>query len=322
MLRVLHLAIIQIAGLLVPAPDRTEWLAEWRAELWYVNRRATAFCLGSFCDAFWMNRNISTPIERRWFRLESPVKCIMFLAGLAALSLLLALSLPGENLALPTPDGESQSVRQAATAEISEQQPPADIDLSTSLSNRRAHPSSAISGTPPGQASTETVGGDRLALLYAGFGLCSALLVAVSRVTPLRLGEYPVNRYAPAAPLRFVRWLFLGVKMALVVPLVLCAVLALGPFVPQLAGWGMLLGLIFGLRWALMDQRERCPVCLRLLSNPTRIGDPSQLFLGWYGTELLCSRGHGFLYVPGTSTSWCHAQRWQYLDPTWNTLLP
>lgn len=322
MLRVLHLAIIQTAALLVPTHDRAEWLSEWRAELWYVNRRATAFSLGSFSDALWMNRNISAPIERRWFRLESPLKCVMFLAGLAALSLLLALSLPGDNPAPPTPDGESQSVRQAATAEISEQQPPADIDLNTSLSNRDAHPSSAITGAPLGQASTETLGGDRLALLYAGFGLCSALLVAVSRGTPLRLGEYPVNRYAPAAPLRLLRWVFLAVKMALVVPLVLCAVLTLGPFVPQFAGWGMLLGLIFGLRWTLMDQRERCPVCLRLLSNPTCIGDASQLFLGWYGTELLCSRGHGFLYVPGTSTSWGEAQRWQYLDPTWSTLLP
>jgi hypothetical protein len=322
MLRVLHLAIIQTAALLVPAPERAEWLAEWRAELWYVNRRATAFSLGSFSDALWMNRNISAPIERRWFRLESPLKCVMFLAGLAGFSLLLALSLPVDNPAPAPCDRESQSVAQVATTGIPNQQPPADDALSASLSNRKGHPSSAIASTPPGQPSTDTPGVDRPAFLYACFGLCSALLVALSRVTPLRLGEYPVNRYAPAAPLRLLRWVFLAVKIALVVSLVLCGALALGPIVPPLAGFAMLFGPIFGFRWALMDQRERCPVCLRLLSNPTCIGDPSQLFLGWYGTELLCSRGHGFLYVPGTSTSWGEAQRWQYLDPTWSTLLP
>jgi hypothetical protein len=320
MVRVLHLAIIQTAALLVPAPDRAEWLAEWRAELWYVNRRATAFCLGSFSDAFRMSRNIPATAEHRWFRLESPIKCVMFLAGLAALSILLAFSLPGDN-SVPSPgDGESHSVRQVATTGNLSPQPAADIHLNASLSNRKASTSSAIARTPPGQPRTETRGDGYLVFL-ACLAYCSGLLVALSAVTPLRLGEYPVNRYAPSVPLRLLRWVFLAVKMALVVPAALCAAVALGPFVPQIAGWGMLLGLIFGLRWALMDQRERCPVCLRLLSNPTRIGDPSQSFLGWYGTELVCSHGHGFLYVPGTSTSWYVTQRWQYLDPSWITPL-
>jgi hypothetical protein len=322
MLRGLHLAIIQTAALLVPAPDRDEWLAEWRAELWYVNRRAIAFCLGSFSDALWMNRNTPAPIARRRFGLESPVKCAMFLAALTALSYLLAFGPPSHNLSQHSGAGEFQSIAQAATARNSNQQPPADLELNASLPNRVANPSSAIASTPPGQPSTETPGGDPPAFLYACFGLCSGLLVALSRVTPLRLGEYPVSRYAPAAPLRLLRWVFLAVKMALVVAAALCATLALGSIAPPLAGCAMLLGPLFGLRWALMDQRERCPVCLRLLSNPTRIGDPSQSFLGWYGTELLCSRGHGFLYIPGTSTSWGEAQRWLYLDPTWNTLLP
>jgi len=197
-----------------------------------------------------MNRNNSAAGAQRWFNLESPVKCVMFLAGLTALSVLLAFSLPGE----PTTE-----IRQDGYQDF------------------------------------------RLACLY--LGLLS--LAVLSSVRPLRLGAYPVNRYAPAAPFRLLRWVFLAVKMALVVAMAVCSAGALGAIIPPLAGWAMLLGLIFGFRWALMDQRERCPVCLRLLSNPTRIGDPSQSFLGWYGTELLCSRGHGFLYIPGTSTSWC-----------------
>jgi hypothetical protein len=70
----------------------------------------------------------------------------------------------------------------------------------------------------------------------------------------------------------------------------------------------------------LTDQRQRCPVCLRSLANPTRIGSPSQSFLEWYGTELICTHGHGLLYVPEIPTSWYRTQRWQYLDPTWSSL--
>jgi hypothetical protein len=264
MLRGLHLAIIQAAALLVPAPNRAEWLAEWKAELWYVNRRATAFCLGSLCDAFWMNRNTPAPNVRCWFRLESPVKCVMFLAGLTALSFLLAFVLPGEP------------------------------------------------GTEPRHAG-------HLDLPQLCFFVGLELLGILSSVRPLRLGEYPVNRFAPAAPLRLLRWVFLAVKMALIVSIAMWSVLALAS-IPPLATWGVFLGLFLGFRWVLMDQRERCPVCLHLLSNPTRIGDPSQSFLGWYGTELVCSHGHGILYVPGSSTSWYETQRWQYLDPTWNHL--
>jgi hypothetical protein len=291
MFRGLHLAIIQTAALLVPAPDRAEWLAEWRAELWYVNRRATAFCLGSICDAFWMKRNAPAPITRRRFGLESPVKCVMFLAGLTALSFLLAFGPPSRNLSPAPHGGESQSVAPVAR-----------------------------DSKPPGEPGTQVRrdGYQDFPLVCFSLGLLS--LGVLSSVRPLRLGEYPVNRYAPGAPLRLLRWVFLAVKISLVVPTAVCGAVALPRIVPPLPPMALLLGLYFGYRWALMDQRERCPVCLRLLSNPTRIGDPSQSFLGWYGTELLCSRGHGFLYVPGTSTSWCEAQRWQYLDPTWNNL--
>ena len=62
------------------------------------------------------------------------------------------------------------------------------------------------------------------------------------------------------------------------------------------------------------------PVCLRLLTNPARVGQPSRNFLAWNGTELMCSRGHGLLHVPEIATSWFSTQRWLYLDPSWNGL--
>jgi hypothetical protein len=79
---------------------------------------------------------------------------------------------------------------------------------------------------------------------------------------------------------------------------------------------------LFGLRWALRDQRQRCPVCLGKLTHPARVGQPSRNFLSWNGTELICVGGHGLLHVPEIPTSWFSTQRWMYLDPSWEILFP
>jgi hypothetical protein len=146
-------------------------------------------------------------------------------------------------------------------------------------------------------------------------------LLILLTLNPLTLGEYPANRYAPPLMIRLRRWVFLAVKIALLVPIPLFVCMALVPIFPPAASI-LFFGLIFGLRWALADQKQRCPVCLHLLTHPVRIGSPAQSILGWYGTELVCTRGHGLLYVPAAPTSWCSRQRWQYIDPTWSHLLP
>jgi hypothetical protein len=70
----------------------------------------------------------------------------------------------------------------------------------------------------------------------------------------------------------------------------------------------------------LLDQRRRCPVCLQMLRNPVRVGQPSRNFLAWNGTELICVAGHGFLHVPEMPTSWFSTQRWLYLDASWRSI--
>ena len=90
----LHLAILRAAALLAPAAQRVEWLAEWKAELWYVKRRPMLFCLGAFRDAFWLRRNSPAPDVCRTFGLESPSRCLLFLAVLAAISMFFAFRLP------------------------------------------------------------------------------------------------------------------------------------------------------------------------------------------------------------------------------------
>lgn len=158
-----------------------------------------------------------------------------------------------------------------------------------------------------------------------------ALLLAclsLPATTPLPLGEYPLAGDQLSSAIRFRRWLFLATKILLIVPLVFFTSL-------DLAYAGLRLdsssaqciqlvssfcGFLFAFRWALQDQRRRCPVCLRLLTNPARVGQASRNFLAWNGTELICAVGHGLLHIPEIPTSWFSTQRWLYLDPSWSSL--
>ena len=70
------------------------------------------------------------------------------------------------------------------------------------------------------------------------------------------------------------------------------------------------LTLFLVIRWAILDQRRRCPTCLRILDKPVRIGSSSRILLEWSGTELLCLRGHGVMHVPQTPAIWFSRPRW------------
>ncbi len=255
--RALHITMLRNAALLVPAPERAEWLAEWQAELAYVEHGATAFCLGSFRDAVWL-RGSSFSV-RRIFTFESPLRCLLLLAGLGAL--ILAFAVPFGNLCSPS-----------------------------------------WSGLPR----------EQFALGLVWVYLLSLLVLAT--LNPLALGKYPVNRFAPSFVIRSRRWVFLAVKIVLLVPVIFFASVAPQPVFPPSA-WTLFFGWIFAFRWALADQRKRCPVCLRPLCNPVEIGSPAHLLLEPCGTELVCARGHGSLHIPGISTTWASTQTWQYEDP-------
>jgi hypothetical protein len=121
------------------------------------------------------------------------------------------------------------------------------------------------------------------------------------------------------------RGLFLAAKALLVLPIVLFGSLglasaggSLSPLYFDLA----LFGSLFAVRWINADQRKRCPVCLSLLANPVRIGESSRILLEWHGTELMCLRGHGLLYVPEWPAIWSGQQRWLDLGQSWGGLFP
>jgi hypothetical protein len=117
--------------------------------------------------------------------------------------------------------------------------------------------------------------------------------------------------------------LFLALKVLLVQPILLCGFIILlltGPVVPLAPQFGVFALWFLTLRWVMLDQRRRCPVCLRLLSDPVRIGSASETFLEWYGAESACSRGHGFLQVPEPCGSHTGACQWLDLDASWSDL--
>lgn len=155
--------------------------------------------------------------------------------------------------------------------------------------------------------------GELLMLLNLHALLISFLVLPA--ITSLRLGEYPVSGHSPPLATTLRRWFFFAIKIALIIQILSCTAVSLKSIQPYV--WAVYLA---AFRWALIDQRQRCPVCLRLLTNPTRIGGASQTFLEWYGVELMCARGHGLLYVPEIATSCYSTQRWLYLDPSWSGL--
>jgi hypothetical protein len=258
-----HVGILKTAAWLVPKEQRAEWLAEWLGELWQLRDRPTGaalFCLGSFRDAGWLRRNHSGPPRRGLFRLESPARCLLLLAIVAAASLFFALRLP------------------VITASVRD-----------------------------GTRSTRDI----------FLMLTSIACILLPATTKLALGEYP--RYA----LR--RWIFLTCKVGLILPSIYAACIytryqslshQFFTIPPQI----LLAAIILTFRWMLNDQRQRCPVCLRLLGNAAHVGQHGRNFIEWNGTELMCARGHGLLHVPATPSDWSGRQRWVDLDPSWSGL--
>ena len=262
----LHYTILRAASLLAPWDQRAEWVKGWRSELWYIPRRgATLFCLGAFRDALWLRRNNPSPEKRTRIHLQSPLNCLAFLAALAAVSLLIAVRLPGPQLG-PRP---------------------------THLSAR---------DLPDG---------------CIGMFMLSCLALPVIR---LALGS-SANRYPIPWPGRLRRGIFLALKVALMQPIMFCGFVVTLPILSiPIANLGFVASLILAFRWVLIDQQRRCPVCLRLLTDPVRIGSASQTFLEWYGAESTCSRGHGLLHIPEMPASSSAKPEWLSLGDSWSGL--
>jgi hypothetical protein len=153
-------------------------------------------------------------------------------------------------------------------------------------------------------------------------------LVALPAVISVSLGESHVVAHRPSLRQRFNRFAFFAAKFLLIAALGFVASLDLAysntlGYSPLAECFQLLWCFticLFGFRWAIADQRQRCPVCLRRVTNPATVGLASRTFLGWNGTEMICMGGHALLHVPALPTSWFGGQRWLYLDSSWEFL--
>jgi hypothetical protein len=159
------------------------------------------------------------------------------------------------------------------------------------------------------------------------FALLLALL-ALPAITAVSLGEYSLNPQKTSWTRKLYRWSFLSTKIALILPIIYFVSLDLAygfttigrepaVYIQLVSTFAMCL---FGLRWVLKDQRQRCPVCICTVTHPAQVGQASRTFLDWNGTEMMCMGGHTLLHVPSQPTSWFSSQRWLYLDSSWQFL--
>ncbi len=159
------------------------------------------------------------------------------------------------------------------------------------------------------------------------FALFLALL-ALPAVTSISMSESAFSSHKPSFLSRLYRWSFLAAKFSLGAGIAYFASCDLAYW--NIAGFSPMAEFaqfvfafaicLFVFRWAALDQRHRCPVCLRRVTHPAQVGTASCTFLGWNGTEMICTGGHTLLHVPSLPTSWFGSQRWLYLDASWEFL--
>jgi hypothetical protein len=95
---------------------------------------------------------------------------------------------------------------------------------------------------------------------------------------------------------------------------------AVQPLAGPISTWLFVVGATLALSWSIHDQCRRCRICLKRLGNEASVGSPSYLLLDWWGTELVCSDGHGLLHVPQMKSSWLEFEQWVHLDESWKPL--
>jgi hypothetical protein len=101
------------------------------------------------------------------------------------------------------------------------------------------------------------------------------------------------------------------------------SILLVGTIYPMVEGlvlWLFIILSVAPLSWAIRDQRKRCRVCLRRPGYPVRIGPPGNVLLNWSGTEMMCTEGHGVLYLADSEANCLDRDRWDALDPSWAQL--
>ncbi len=150
--------------------NRAEYRSRWKPGSLF-------FCLGAFRDAACLRRDNCSPDSRQHLWLQSPRRCLLFLAALAVVTAIFFFRSPG----------------------------PFDT-LICALEERPE-------------------------LIFAHFLMISIALLVLPATTSQTLVEYPTAPSSPVRAMRFRRWIFLGLKFGLILLIVFCGILDLGPII-------------------------------------------------------------------------------------------
>lgn len=150
--------------------------------------------------------------------------------------------------------------------------------------------------------------------LYATF----LALVTLPVIAPAEHTEMSLHTHELGWFRLLLRPLFYAAKLGLVWPIAYFTSLNAAYALPQLSVQTQtylqlttgFLACLFGVRWAILDQHRRCPVCLRRVTHPARVGNTASNLLAWSGTEMICAGGHTLLHIPDLPMSWFPAPRW------------
>ena len=114
-------------------------------------------------------------------------------------------------------------------------------------------------------------------------------------------------------------YLFLAVRLALVLPALVAGWILVNRFAAGSAFqfWIFLLVCFTTVLLIVRDHQLRCPKCLGRLRMPVPLGEWSSPVLDPPGTEYVCPKGHGVLYVNELGIA---RKRWTALDDSWRDL--
>jgi hypothetical protein len=169
--------------------------------------------------------------------------------------------------------------------------------------------------------------------LQAYFALLLVAVGCMVAIVCMRQGSANFGQPSATGSNRFHWWaFFLGKAGLLLVAVYLGAsvlvykasVFLIGsvhPLADEITAWLFLPAAIAVLTWAIRDQQQRCRSCLRRLALPVNIGRTGCVLLNWSGTEMVCSEGHGVLYLPDSQANWLERDHWNSLDESWSSLI-
>ena len=253
----------------LPACVRSDWLATWNSEIWYVHReRATwkdswRFTLGSLHHVLDIRREF--PEEASYFTYDPSICLLAMALGNVALVILGLLS-------------------------------------SSIYRSLWFHP---LLETIRGETATPVfrVLQDQWSLIAMDFLIALPVTVFSSGMQFFSGYRLLRNRHSGKAAL------FYLAKLLLVASAFDC-MFTLAMSYPPLDFYGAVVGYILLLRWAVLDQQLRCPICLKRLGSPVHLGRLSWSILDWNLQEYVCSEGHGVMQIPNAPFMGQSTQEW------------